>query len=128
MMWPGDASMDGQKVPEQARAHGGGTLGMELRAVKIAPLHTGAEGRAIAGAGDGGGAHAERVAVHEIRAVAVGKTREQRAGTPYLEGIPAHARHRPIGAAFEQRGAAGDDAEAAGIAFLRPFVQELHSD
>src|ERR1700687_3581841 len=112
MMWPGGASLDGQKVPEQARAHGGGTLGMELRAVKIAPLHTGAEGRAVGGAGDGGGAHAERVAVHKIRVVAVGKTLEQRAGTPYLEGIPAHVRHRPIGVAFEQLGAAGNDAEA----------------
>src|ERR1700680_173937 len=97
-----------QKVVEQAGTDGRGALGVELSAVEIAPLHAGAEGRAVAGARDGGGAQIERVAMHEIRVIAIGQSLEQRARTPYLEGIPAHMRHRPITSLGEARRAAGN--------------------
>ncbi len=34
---------DGEEIAQHARADGGGTLGVELRAAEIAPLHAGAE-------------------------------------------------------------------------------------
>src|ERR1017187_6489121 len=106
----GDASsIDRQKVSEQACADGGGALGVELRTVEIVPLHTGAEGRAVAGARDRRGANLERVTVHEVCVVAIGKTRQQRTGTPYIEGIPAHVRYRPILGRRDTRGAARND-------------------
>src|SRR6202049_1611503 len=77
----GASSIDRQKVLEEAGTDGRGALGVELGAVEIAPLHAGAEGRAVAGARNGGGAEVERVAMHEIRVVAVGQTLEKRAWT-----------------------------------------------
>ncbi len=87
--------------------------------MEVAPLHAGAEHDAVAGAGHGGVAHFERVAVHEIGVVAVRETRKECALPLNVEGIPTHVRHRPIRVLREAGGAAGNDAEAARIALQR---------
>src|ERR1700723_2570749 len=111
--------MDRQKIPEQPRTGGGRAFGVELCAVEIAPLHAGAEGRAVDGAGHGGRAHVQRIAVHEVRVIAVAEAGHQSTGTLYFESVPAHVRHRTLGSRRKARRAAGNDSEAACIAFVR---------
>jgi len=70
----------------------------------------------------GGGAHAQRVAVHEVCMVASARPASSGPGRLNLEGVPAHVRHRSIRSLGQARGAARYDSEAAGIAFLRRLV------
>ena len=118
-----------QEIAQQARADRGRALGMKLHAAEIAPLHAGAERRAVAAARDGRRARRQRVAVHEVGVVA--RRRGPRAGRrrARISSVfqPMCGTGRP-GASAKRAARPGNDAEAARVAFVGGLEQQLHAE
>src|SRR5688572_829815 len=88
-----DSVLDRKEIAEQARANGGGALGMKLHATKIVPAYGRTERPAVVAGGERVGALGGGEAVHEVHMRTASDAPEQRVIAHGVELVPAHVRH-----------------------------------